>query len=305
MFDLMSESRYRWRNENKTPMQLPPSITSERLDPGLYLIATPIGNLGDITLRALHGLMNLDVVYAEDTRVTKKLLTAYGIHRQLGIYHDHNGEKMRPQILEQLAAGKSIGIVTDAGTPLISDPGHKLVNVALEKGHRVTTFPGVCAAIAGLSISGLPADVFRFCGFLPAQQKARAAKLTELKLVRETLIFYESANRLEETLVAVHENFGARQICIARELTKKFEETIRGSVDEILTKFSEITLKGEIVLLVAGAEKAIATDAEIVDTLRNLLKENSVKDAAKLAAEQFNLPRQDMYTRALKLKDAD
>lgn len=267
------------------------------------MLATPIGNLGDITLRTLHALQNLDYIYSEDTRVTQTLLGAYGIRRKLLNYHDHNGAKVRPLIIQQITQGASVGLVSDAGTPLISDPGCKLVSAVIHENLCVFSFPGPCAAIAGLTVSGMATDAFRFCGFLPTTSNQRCLKLKALSCVSETLIFYETPLRLGAVLSDMHACFGSRQVCVARELTKRFEEVVRGSLDDVSIGLSTMTLKGEIVLIVAGCPDKETTPETIDATLVTILEKHSVKDASRLVAEMFARPRQEIYMRALKLKN--
>lgn len=299
------EKRTRDDTSEDESVNLPESITREVLTPGLYVMATPIGNLGDVTLRVLYGLAKVDVLYAEDTRVTQKLLNAYSITRSLMTYHEHNGEKIRPLILQQISQGKSVGIVTDAGTPLISDPGHKLVSAAIAQNMRVTAFPGACAAIAGLTVSGLASDTFRFCGFLPPTVKARRDRLRALSAVTETLIFYETPKRIQAVLTDMQDIFGSRDGCIARELTKKFEEALRGDIADILERLPNTVCKGEMVVVISGASGVVPTDDAIAKALTQLLSEHSLKDSARMASEMFNVSRQDMYARALRLKNAE
>jgi 16S rRNA (cytidine1402-2'-O)-methyltransferase len=243
------------------------------LEPGLYIVSTPIGNLRDITLRALDTLHCVNTIYAEDTRMTSRLLASYGIKTAMAAYHDHNGEKVRPEILARLAEGATLALVSDAGTPLISDPGYKLVRDAARAGHNVYPVPGACAALAALSVAGLPSDRFHFIGFLPAKQKARRTALQELSGIDATLILYESALRTPQTLADIATELGSREVVMARELTKKFETVWRGSAQALAMRATTEEILGEVVLLIgppasnpdlwdeAAIRAAIARDA--------------------------------------------
>ncbi|MGE0829101.1 MAG: 16S rRNA (cytidine(1402)-2'-O)-methyltransferase [Hyphomonadaceae bacterium] len=275
------------------------------LEPGLYVVATPIGNLRDITLRAIDTLQRCDLVFAEDTRVTGKLFHAHGVRTRLQAYHDHNAEAARAQALEALAEGRRVALVSDAGTPLISDPGFKLVRAAAAAGHRVIPIPGASAALAALMCAGLPTDRFLFAGFPPAKDGARGAFFEELSDIRATLVFYETGPRLTESLAAMARAFGAREAAVARELTKLFEEVRRAPLDALAADYAAREApKGEIVVLVGPPQASDAPDAEVLDAaLRNALKTLSVKDAAQEIAQRFGLSRRDLYARALALKD--
>lgn len=274
------------------------------LEPGLYVAATPIGNLKDITLRAIETLQGADLILCEDTRQTGKLCDAHGIRTPRQPYHDHNGAKVRPGIIEKLREGSSICLVSDAGTPLISDPGYKLVQAARENGIYVTALPGPCAAITALSIAGLPSDQFFFAGFAPAKTAARDKFFKSISLIPATLIFYESASRVESCLEDMATIFGDRPVCIARELTKKFEETVQGQLGELAPLLEQLTFKGEIVILVGAAGDIVLTQADIDTALRQALKDGSVKQAATIVCEQLSIPRRDAYNRALILKQS-
>ncbi|MGH6949578.1 MAG: 16S rRNA (cytidine(1402)-2'-O)-methyltransferase, partial [Vitreimonas sp.] len=226
--------------------------TSPPLEPGLYVVSTPIGNLRDITLRALDTLGGADRVYAEDTRVARKLLDAYSLKPRLAAYHEHNAEAARAEILAALEQGESVALISDAGTPLVSDPGFKLARAAIEAGHRVFPIPGASALLAALVTSGLPSDRFLFAGFLPPKQTARRAALAALADVEATLIFYETGPRLADALADMAEAFGARPASVARELTKLFEETRRAPLGDLAAHYAEAGApKGEIVVVVA------------------------------------------------------
>lgn len=279
---------------------------AQALDPGLYIIATPIGNLRDISLRALDTLAAADEVLAEDTRVARRLLDAHNIRAKLSPYHDHNGAKRRPEILQKLSDGRCIALISDAGTPMVSDPGWKLSREALDAGHRVIPLPGASALLAGLVASGLPSDRFMFCGFLPPKSGARKRAAEELASVPSTLVFYESGPRLADCLGDLADTLGSdREAAVARELTKLFEETRRGSLADMATHYAENgPPKGEIVLLVGPPEK-VQVDEEMVDSaLIEALKSQSVKQASAEIAALFGLPKRNVYQRALALKDA-
>lgn len=274
--------------------------------PGLYVVSTPIGNLRDITLRALDILGGAEEVLAEDTRVASKLLSAYGIKARLSPYHDHNGAERRPGLLKRLEEGGRIALISDAGTPLVSDPGWKLVHEALEHGIKVWPVPGASALLAGLVASGLPSDRFLFAGFLPPKSGARRTEIESLKQVPATLVFYESGPRLAESLADLASVLGDREAAVARELTKLFEETRRGSLAELAVHYDEAgPPRGEIVLLVGPPKKAQATAADIDAALRVALNEMPTKEAASSVAEALGLPKRDVYQRALQLKSGD
>lgn len=277
---------------------------SPPLEAGLYVVATPIGNLRDITLRALDILGAASRVYAEDTRVARKLLDAYGLKPRLAAYHDHSDEAARAEILAALGRGESVALISDAGTPLVSDPGFKLARAAIEAGHRVFPIPGASAALAGLVVSGMPSDRFMFAGFLPSKQMARRAALAELAEIDATLIFYESGPRLAESLADMAGTFGARQAAVARELTKMFEETRRAPLDELAAHYDKAGApKGEIVIVVSPPLEAPEASDENLDAfLRQALARGSVKEAAQEAAKTLGVSRKRAYARALELK---
>lgn len=283
-------------------------IVAPPLDPGLYIVATPIGNLGDITIRALETLAACDVLACEDTRVTRRLLDRYAIKAKPLAYHEHNADAAGPKLIAALQAGKTVALVSDAGTPLVSDPGYRLVATAREAGIRVIPIPGASATLAALAASGLPSDDFRFIGFLPQKEQARRSRLAELLHEPSTLIAFESPNRLQAALAAVAEIFGPdRMVTVARELTKRFETIRTGKAGEIAEQFAPETIKGEIVLLIAPQPEGDAewtpdrTDA----LLRDLLASMSVSKAAKEAASVTGLPKSDLYARLLDMKDED
>ena len=274
--------------------------------PGLYVVSTPIGNLRDITLRALDVLAGVEEVLAEDTRVASKLLSAYGVKARLSPYHDHNGAERRPGLLKRLEEGGRIALISDAGTPLVSDPGWKLVHEALEHGIKVFPVPGASALLAGLVASGLPSDRFLFAGFLPPKSGARRSEIESLKQVPATLVFYESGPRLAESLADLAAVLGDRDAAVARELTKLFEETRRDTLAELAAHYDEAgPPRGEIVLLVGPPKEVAATAADVDAALRVALNEMPTKAAASSVAEALGLPKRDVYQRALQIKSGD
>ncbi len=283
------------------------TLIAPRAEGGLYLVATPIGNLGDITLRALQTLAAVDLIACEDTRITRRLIERYTIATSLISYHEHNAAEARPKILEALAQGGSIALVSDAGTPLISDPGFKLVREACAGGFRVTALPGPSSVLTALSVAGLPTDRFFFEGFLPPRQAARRARLKELARVDATLVLFESGSRVQATLVDLASVMGDRDAAICREMTKLHEDIRRDSLGQLAEKASALETRGEFVLVIAPAGKgAQSLSAETLDDLlRELLARDSVKDAVAHAAEVSGRPRREIYARALELaKDA-
>ena len=279
---------------------------AETLSPGLYVTATPIGNLRDITLRALATLAAADEILCEDTRVTAKLTARYGIARKLSPYHDHNAAKVRPRIIAALKAGAAVALVSDAGTPLVSDPGYKLVREAIAESVRVEAVPGPSAALAALATSGLPSDRFLFAGFLPEKASERRATLSELKDLRATLIFFESARRLSGALAAVAAALGERDVAVLRELTKMHEEALRGRVSDVAAAIVEReTLKGEITLVI-GPPSESAPEADAIEVDRALVEAAASMSAAKAAlaiAKRYRLSKKDLYARLLALRE--
>jgi 16S rRNA (cytidine1402-2'-O)-methyltransferase len=273
----------------------------QRLPPGLYIVATPIGNLGDLSPRAADTLRHADLVLAEDRRVTAKLLAHAGAKTRMANYTDHTSEAERAAIVARLGE-EAIALVSDAGTPLISDPGYKLVREARSAGHAVHTVPGPSAVIAALTLAGLPTDRFLFAGFLPAKAKARADAIAELAGVRATLVFYESGPRLAEALAALAEALGARDAAVVREISKLHEETVTGSLAELAWRYAEGLPKGEIVVVVGPPpQRAEATDEQMDAALEEALRRLSPSRAAADVAERLNVPRKRAYARALEL----
>jgi 16S rRNA (cytidine1402-2'-O)-methyltransferase len=271
------------------------------LEPRLYVVATPIGNLGDLSPRAAETLRNCALVLAEDTRVSGKLLKHAGAKTPMRRYDDHSRDSERAAIVKRLAS-EAIAIVSDAGTPLISDPGFKLVRAARDAGRKIIPVPGPCAAVAALSIAGLPTDRFLFLGFLPAKAKARADAIAEIADVRATLVLYESGQRLSDTLMALASGLGSREAAVARELTKLHEECVTGTLSELAGRYVETIPKGEIVIVVGPPEEAeAAADATIDRLLESALERLSPSRAAAEVAEQLNIPRKRAYERALDL----
>ena len=282
--------------------------SARRLAAGLYIVATPIGNLRDISLRALDVLAAADVVACEDTRVTEKLMSRYGLAGQRLPYHEHNAERMRPLLIEKLKAGAVVALVSDAGTPLISDPGFQLVRAAIAEGIAVTTLPGASAALAALVLSGLPSDRFFFQGFLPPKEAARRRVLGEIAHLRATLIVYETGPRLAATLADMAAVLGDRPAAVARELTKLYEELRRGGLADLAAHYAAAGApKGEIVIVVGGVDEAASraavavSDADIDAALEAALATMSVKDASAAVAEATGRSRRDVYQRALGL----
>ncbi|WP_027525138.1 16S rRNA (cytidine(1402)-2'-O)-methyltransferase [Bradyrhizobium sp. Ec3.3] len=278
-------------------------FSASKAAPGLYLVATPIGNLGDITLRALETLAGVDIIACEDTRITRRLTERYGISAQLKPYHEHNAEAARPKILEALSQGGSIALVSDAGTPLISDPGFKLVREVSRAGHAVYALPGPSSVLAALSVAALPTDRFFFEGFLPAKSTARRKRLTELARIDATLVLFDSGNRVQETLADLAEVMGNREAAICRELTKLHEEISRSSLGELAGRADALETRGEFVLVIGppAADAQEMTPDALDDLLREQLATSSVKDAVAHAVELSGRPRREVYARALEL----
>jgi 16S rRNA (cytidine1402-2'-O)-methyltransferase len=280
------------------------AVTAPALAPGLHLVATPIGNLRDITLRALEVLAAADLIACEDTRVTRKLLDHYGIATPLTPYHDHNAAEARPRILARLAQGAAIALVSDAGTPLVSDPGYKLVRAAREAGAAVTTLPGASAVLAALAVAALPTDRFFFEGFLPAKEGQRRNRIAELARIPATLVLFESGPRVGAALTDLAAGLGAREAALCRELTKQHEEVRRGALTELARDYAEeeAETRGEFVLVIAppAAQSEIAAD-DLDTLLRQALARVSLKEAVAEVASVTGRPRREVYQRALAL----
>jgi 16S rRNA (cytidine1402-2'-O)-methyltransferase len=278
-------------------------VTARKADPGLHLVATPIGHLGDITLRALQTLAGVDLIACEDTRITRRLTERYAIKADLVPYHEHNAAIARPKILQRLAQGGAVALVSDAGTPLISDPGFKLVREACGAGHSVIALPGPSSVLTALSVAALPTDRFFFEGFLPPKETARRARLSELARIDATLVLFESGNRVQDTLRDLANLMGARDAAICRELTKLHEEVRRASLAELARAADALETRGEFVLVIGppAADAQIMTADALDDLLRGALEHHSVKDAVAHAVELSGRPRRAVYARALEL----
>jgi 16S rRNA (cytidine1402-2'-O)-methyltransferase len=278
----------------------------ENLPAGLYVTATPIGNAGDVTLRALDVLKGCDLIAAEDTRVTAKLLAIYGISKPLSAYNDHNAARERPKLLARLRHGGRVALVSDAGTPLVSDPGFKLVRDAITEGIAVHAIPGASAVLTGLALAGLPTDRFFFAGFLPAKSGERRTVLAELKGLRATLIFFESAQRLADSLADLADILGVRTAAVARELTKLHEEVRRGLLGELAAHYASAGApKGEVTLVVSPPHEAEADFTRIDVLLDKALEFMPLRAAVDLVAEALEAPRRAVYARALEKKSDD
>lgn len=275
---------------------------TDTLLPGLYIVATPIGNLGDLSPRAAHILSHANVIAVEDTRVTAGLLRHIGVKRPMIAYHDHNADRVRPGLIDRLAT-EAVALVSDAGTPLISDPGYKLVRDARAAGHAVVTIPGPCAAVAALTLAGLPTDRFLFLGFLPSKTGAKAEAIAEVAAIRATLVLYESGPRLAATLFALAEGLGDREAAVTREITKKFEEAVSGTLSGLAARYAEAPPKGEIVIVVAPPGEAAPPSAEDADSaLAEALTRLPASKAAGEVAKRLGLDRKALYARALEMK---
>jgi 16S rRNA (cytidine1402-2'-O)-methyltransferase len=284
---------------------MPDSTITDSPLPGLYIVATPIGNLGDITHRAATVLARADVIAAEDTRVTAKLLKHLGLRVPLVPYHDHSDERVRAALIDRMGS-EVVALVSDAGTPLISDPGYKLVRDARTAGRAITTLPGPCAAIAALTLAGLPTDRFLFAGFLPSKAKARADIIAELGAVRATLVFYESGPRLGASLTALATALGDREAAVAREISKLYEECVTATLPVLAARYADAPPKGEIVIVIAppGEKQPEAADDDSIDAaLVAAMADRPLAQAAKAVAKQYGLDRHTIYARALTLKD--
>jgi 16S rRNA (cytidine1402-2'-O)-methyltransferase len=277
------------------------AVSVRQLTGGLYVVATPIGNLGDVTLRALETLAGADVIACEDTRVTRKLLDRYGITTALTPYHDHNADTARPKLLARLAAGEAVALVSDAGSPLVSDPGFKLVRETRAAGHPVTTAPGASAVMAALSVAGLPTDRFFFEGFLPAKEAARRGRIAELARIPATLVLFETGPRVAASLADLAAGLGNREAAVCRELTKMYEEVRRGDLAALADYYAAGEPKGEIAIVIAPPAAEHVSDDEVDAMLRSALDRVSVKDAVAEVAAASGLSRRTVYQRALDL----
>lgn len=280
------------------------AFSAPRLEPALYIVSTPIGNLGDITVRALETLAAAGVIACEDTRVTATLTQRFSLKTPLMAYHEHNADKQRPKILETLSAGEAVALVSDAGTPLVSDPGYRLVRDVLAEGFQVVPIPGASAPLAGLVASGLPSDTVLFAGFLPQKGGPKTRRLEELAKIPATLVLFESPHRTGATLQLMSDVLGAdREGVVARELTKRFETFERGTLAELATRFDGAQVKGEIVILIGPPEdRPEASSADLDSLLLAALGDMPVSAAAKKVAKATGLDRSDVYKRALELK---
>ncbi len=285
------------------PPLAPPALNPAPLEPGLYLVATPIGNLRDITLRALDVLAACDLILAEDTRVTGKLLAAFGLKNRLERCDDHAAARASPKIMARLALGERIALVSDAGTPLVSDPGYRIAMDAIEAGHEVWPIPGASAALAALTVAGLPADRFLFAGFPPPKSAARKTFLEDLSAVRATLIFYEGGSRLAASLADMAAVFGPRPAAVCRELTKLYETVTRGPLDVLAANPVFADPKGELVIVVGPGEQTVSTAADADLALTEAMTRLAPGEAVSEVAKALGLPRRDLYRRALALKE--
>jgi 16S rRNA (cytidine1402-2'-O)-methyltransferase len=278
------------------------ALVDEPLAPGLYLVATPIGNLADITLRALSVLARADVIYCEDTRHSAKLLQHYAIVTPTRPFHEHNEDREIERALKDIGSGKRIAVISDAGTPLVSDPGFKLVRAAAKAGFAIVSIPGPSAVLTALTASGLPMDVFFFAGFLPPKRAARRARLGELSQIPGSLVLFEAPHRLAETLHDMAEVLGDRAVVIAREMTKLHEEIVRGSLKALAEATQDAAPKGEIVLIVGPQEAQPIGDEAIRARLSEALEVMSLKDAAKALAEELGVPKARVYGLGIKAR---
>jgi 16S rRNA (cytidine1402-2'-O)-methyltransferase len=280
-------------------------LLADPLPPGLYLVATPIGNLADITLRALSVLARADVIYCEDTRHSAKLLQHYAITAKTRPFHEHNEDREIDRAIRDLEAGKRIAVISDAGTPLLSDPGFRLVRAAAAAGIAIVPVPGPSAALTALTASGLPTDAFFFAGFLPPKQAARRARLAELSQIPGSLVIFEAPHRVAEALADMTDVLGNRAAVIARELTKLHEEIARGDLSTLAEATAGETLKGEIVLVVGPGQVQPISDEKIIARLAEALNVMSLKDAAKALADELGVPKARIYGLGIKAKDRD
>ena len=275
---------------------------NKELKPGLYIVSLPIGNAKDITLRAIDCLQNVDEIYCEDTRVTNKILSIHKINRGLKNYHDHNGEKVRPQIIKKVKDGKSIALVSDAGTPLISDPGYKLVSELRDNDLYITAVPGVSSPITALTLSGLPTNNFYFLGFLPTKIQPRRNLLEDVKTLKTTIIIFETANKINKTLKDLIDILGNRKIAICREMTKKFEEVITGNIEYVAKEIALKKLKGEIVI-VLYSDKQKDEEINLEEIINSFKGEYRPSELAKIISDQTGFSKNIIYNKIIKLKE--
>lgn len=278
---------------------------AEPIASGLYLVATPIGNLSDITLRALHVLARADVIYCEDTRHSRTLMERFAIKASLKPYHEHNAARQRPQILKALGGGARVALISDAGTPLISDPGYKIVREAAAEGHAVYSIPGASSALVAVTSSGLPTDTLLFAGFLPPKEAGRRKRIAALAATDATLIFFEAPHRLADALSDLLAELGDRPACIARELTKLHEEVCRGNLSALYNKINADPVKGECVIIVAPPLPEDLSDEEVSARLEPLLATSSLKDASRRLADELGINKSRIYDLGLALKKRD
>ncbi len=285
-------------------IQLSSILSNCKQEAGLYIVSTPIGNIYDITIRALQILSNVDIILCEDTRTTHKLLENYNLKKTLICYNDHSTDKDRNRIIDGIKQGQSYAIVSDAGTPLISDPGYKLVRLISENNLKIIPIPGACAAIAALTVSSLPSDQFYFLGFLPAKTHSRIGVLKNIKHINTTIIIYETARRLVDSLNDISSCLGNIPVCVVRELTKTYEEKKYGNLQDIIKYYSDNEPKGECVIIIDNHQKENFTDVQINELIINSLKTLSAKDTASTLAEITGLSKKDIYDKVLKIKNS-
>ena len=270
---------------------------------GLYLVATPIGTLADMTLNAIYVLKNVDIIACEDTRVTQKLLHHYGIGAKLFSYHEHNAPKVRPKLIQRLEAGQSVALVSDAGTPLIADPGYQLVQACYDACIPVTSAPGACSPIVALTLSGLPTDRFCFAGFTPPKSQARQSFFEQFTEHHGTLIFFETAKRLQACLQDMQAVWPGAQVCVARELTKKFEEIQTGTLPKLIAHYESVgTPRGEVIVLVDSRTFSQSEDRRLDELLAIVLEKTTLRDGVDLVTSVSGLPRREVYKRALQVR---
>ena len=291
-------------SQSVSTWMLPPRKTGG-LKPGLYLVATPIGNMGDITVRALDVLAACDVVLCEDTRVSGKLLSHFGLKKKLQLYNDHSDEKTRTKIIAAIEKGAVLALMSDAGMPLISDPGYKLMQACQDAGVYATSVPGANAPLTAMQLSGLPTDRFCFLGFLPVKSNARITYLQEWANIQASLVVFENASRVTAALRDIKQALGERDVAIVRELTKMYEEVLRGHVSDLIESLDEKRLKGEVVLVIEGSGTQVFAQEDIEALVKEARKTKSTKEAARHVASQSGWSRKDVYEIALKLGKED